>query len=115
MKKKFFGFLVLASFLLLFNTASYASDTGGKSTEDLTVEVLESAWKKFELISYGIGETDPVISIGMDKTKSETKLREYLHENLSDEVKEKYKIEIFKEDVHVLEKEHQEYLKSINE
>ena len=69
--------------MLLFNTASYASDTGGKSTEDLTVEVLESAWKKFELISYGIGETDPVISIGMDKTKSETKLREYLHENIS--------------------------------
>lgn len=109
MKKKFIGFLVLASLLLMFNTASYASDTDEKSTA-LTVEVLESAWGKFELNSYGIGETDPVISIGMDKTKSETKLREYLNENLPEDVKEKYKIEVIKEDSKVLEKEHQKFL-----
>ena len=110
MKKKFIGFLFLASFLLMFNTASYASNTDEKSTEDLTVEVLESAWKKFELFSYGIGETDPVIWIGMDKTKSETKLREYLDDNLSEDVKEKYKIEVIKDASKAWEKEHQKYL-----
>ncbi|MCY8497770.1 hypothetical protein P8917_09975 [Bacillus atrophaeus] len=111
MKKKFIGFFVLASFLLIFNTASYASDTDEKSTEDLTAEVLEMAWDEFGLFSFGIGQTDPAITIGMDQTKSEAKLREYLNDNLSEEAKKKYeKIYIFKDDIDKLEKEHQEYL-----
>ncbi|MEX3914284.1 hypothetical protein AB4672_21160 [Bacillus paralicheniformis] len=111
MKKKFIGFLVLASFLLMFNTASYASDTDGKSTEDLTAEVLESAWDEFGLFSFQIGRTDPAITIGMDHNKSEAKLREYLDDNLSEDAKEKYKLYIFTdEDDPLFGNEHREYL-----
>ncbi|AOA54801.1 Prophage-derived-like putative protein YozM [Bacillus subtilis] len=78
------------------------------------VEVLESAWDEFGLFSFEIGITDPAITIGMDQTKSEAKLREYLKDNLSREAKEKYKIYIFKDDIVKLEKEHQEYLQENN-
>lgn len=77
-------------------------------------EVLESAWDEFGLFSFEIGITDPAITIGMDQTKSEAKLREYLKDNLSREAKEKYKIYIFKDDIVKLEKEHQEYLQENN-
>nr|CAF1822744.1 hypothetical protein NRS6085_04185 [Bacillus subtilis] len=77
-------------------------------------EVLESAWDEFGLFSFQIGITDPAITIGMDQTKSETKLREYLEHNLSREAKEKYKIYIFKDDIEKLEKEHREYLNANN-
>lgn len=77
-------------------------------------EVLKSAWDEFGLFSFQIGITDPAITIGMDQTKSEAKLREYLKDNLSREAKEKYKIYIFKDDIDKLEKEHQEYLQENN-
>ncbi|KRT87107.1 MULTISPECIES: hypothetical protein [Bacillus] len=101
MKKKLIGLLILTPFLLLFNTATHAVDSNHKTTE----EVLDSAWGKFGLVSYMIGETEPIISIGMDKTKSEEKLQEYLDQNLPPEAKEKYDIEIIKRDIDALEKE----------
>nr|WP_307894647.1 hypothetical protein [Bacillus swezeyi] len=67
-------------------------------------EVLDSAWDKFGLVSYMIGDTDPAISIGMDETKSEERLREYLDQNLPQEAKEKYDIEIIQGDIEALEK-----------
>ncbi|MBR7817943.1 MULTISPECIES: hypothetical protein [Bacillus] len=106
MKKRFIGFLVLASFLLMFNTASYATETEEKTT----AEVLESAWDEFGLFSFEIGQTDPVITIGMDQRKSDTKLREYLNDNLSEKSKKKYDVVIFKDDINKLKKEHQKYL-----
>ncbi|KAA6446929.1 hypothetical protein [Bacillus swezeyi] len=107
MKKKLTGILILVSFLLVFNTASFASNTDEKTT----AEVLESAWDEFGLFSFEIVKSDPkMISIGMDKTKSEAKLREYLNDNLPEESKKKYDIVIFKKDIHKLEKEHQKYL-----
>ncbi|MCY7854981.1 hypothetical protein MOB03_20330 [Bacillus spizizenii] len=111
MKKKFIGFLVLASFLLMFNTASYASETDEKSPEDSTAEVLENAWDEFGLFSFEIGRTDPAITIGMDHTKSEAQLREYLNNNLSEDAKEKYKLYIFTDkDDHLFGDEHRKYL-----
>lgn len=85
-----------------------------ESNKKTPVEVLESAWDEFGLFSFEIGITDPAITIGMDQTKSEAKLREYLKDNLSREAKEKYKIYIFKDDIVKLEKEHQEYLQENN-
>ncbi len=85
-----------------------------ESNKKTPVEFLESAWDEFGLFSFEIGITDPAITIGMDQTKSEAKLREYLKDNLSREAKEKYKIYIFKDDTDKLEKEHQEYLKENN-
>ncbi|AEB62826.1 SP beta phage protein [Bacillus amyloliquefaciens XH7] len=48
----------------------------------------------------------------MDKTKSEEELRRYLNDNLSDEDKEKYEVKIIKEDINVLERQHEKYLES---
>ncbi|MEC1649458.1 hypothetical protein P9D74_00485 [Bacillus vallismortis] len=71
-----------------------------ESNKKAPEEVLESAWDEFGLFSFQIGITNPVITIGMDQTKSEAKLREYLEHNLSIEAKEKYyKIYIFKDDI----------------
>lgn len=74
------------------------------------MEVIDSIRDEFGLFSVQIGQTDPAITIGMDQTKSEAKLRAYLKDNLSREAKEKYKIYIFKDNIDKLEKEHQEYL-----
>lgn len=105
MKKKLIGFLILAALLLAFNstTTTHAVDSSSKTTQ----EVLESAWDKFGLFVYSVEESDSIISIGMDETKSEEKLRDYLEENLSEEVKIKYNIKIFTGNIGELEKEHQ--------
>lgn len=78
------------------------------------LEVIGRIRDEFGLFSVQIGQTDPAITIGMDHTKSEGKLREYLKENLSREAKEKYKIYIFKDDIVKLEKEHKKYLRENN-
>ncbi|MCY7757900.1 hypothetical protein [Bacillus inaquosorum] len=108
MKKRLIGFLVLVPALIM------SGITLIESNKKAPVEVLESAWDEFGLFSFQIGITDPAITIGMDQTKSEAKLREYLEHNLSREAKEKYKIYIFKDDIDKLEKEHQEYLQANN-
>ncbi|WP_069322638.1 hypothetical protein [Bacillus subtilis] len=108
MKKRLIGFLVLVPALIMWGITLI------ESNKKTPVEVLESAWEEFGLFSFEIGITDPAITIGMDQTKSEAKLREYLKDNLSREAKEKYKIYIFKDDTDKLEKEHQEYLKENN-
>ncbi|MBC8621177.1 hypothetical protein [Bacillus paralicheniformis] len=108
MNKKLIGVLLLAPFLFLFNTASHAVDSEQKTIED----VLNSAYDKFGFVSYITGsEEDPFISIGLDDTRSEEKLREYLDQNLTAEIKEKYKIEIIKRNVEELKKEVLEDLK----
>ncbi|XBO85857.1 hypothetical protein AAGG52_19825 [Bacillus licheniformis] len=93
MKKKRFGILFLVPFLLLFNTASQAADPNQKTIE----EVLLDAFDKFGLVSSVIGKTDPVISIGLDDTRSEEKLREYLDENLPPDAKRNTKLKLLKE------------------
>lgn len=111
MKKKLIAILILASLLLTFNTFntnSHAVDSTSKSIP----EVLDSAWDEFGLFSYGVEETDLIISIGMDETKSEIQLREYLNENLSEQAQKKYNIKIFKGNIEALEKEHQEALEA---
>ncbi len=88
MKKKLIGVLIIVCFSVFMYSVVKPLFKNEKSTE----EVLESAWDEFGLFSFGIGETDAVISIGMDKTKSEDELRRYLNANLSEETKEKYKV-----------------------
>ncbi|KXZ13443.1 hypothetical protein P4T89_05885 [Bacillus nakamurai] len=107
MKKKLIGGLIIVCSVLMYSVVIHPFKNQ-KSTE----EVLESAWDEFGLFSFGVGETDPVISIGMDKTKSEEELRRYLNDNLSEETKEKYKVKIIKKDINVLERQHEKYLES---
>ncbi|ASB61174.1 hypothetical protein SC22_11475 [Bacillus sp. A053] len=108
MKKRLTGFLVLVPvFIMLGITLTEANKKS-------PLEVIDSIRDEFGLFSVQIGQTDPAITIGMDQTKSEAKLREYLEHNLSREAKEKYKIYIFKDDIEKLEKEHREYLNANN-
>lgn len=48
---------------------------------------MESACNEFGLFSFGIGDTDPVISIGMNKQKVRKDIGIILGENLSKEAK----------------------------
>ncbi|MFD5708657.1 hypothetical protein ACFWGV_21295, partial [Bacillus subtilis] len=77
MKKRLIGFLILVPILII------SGITLIEANKKTPVEVLESAWDEFGLFSFEIGITDPAITIGMDQTKSEAKLREYLKDNLS--------------------------------
>ncbi|MCY7752785.1 hypothetical protein [Bacillus haynesii] len=101
MKKRLFGILLLAPVLLLLNTASQVVDSNLKTT----VQVLSNAYDNFGLVSFMIGETEPVISIGLDDTRSEEKLREYLEKSLPPDIKETYEIDIFKRNVEEMKKE----------
>lgn len=60
--------------------------------------VLENAWDKFDLNSFQIGKTEPIISIRLNESKNkkenEKKLLEYLDKKLSREDKEHYQIEM---------------------
>lgn len=108
MKKKLIGFLMLAALLLAFNstTTTHAVDSSSKTIPD----VLDSAWDQFGLYVYSVEESDSIISIGMDETKSKEKLKEYLEKNLPEEAKIKYNIKIFKGNIVELEKEHKKSL-----
>ncbi|WP_411801208.1 hypothetical protein [Bacillus atrophaeus] len=68
MNKKLIGISILVSSLLMYNTDSHVVNSNQRPPD----EVLDTAWVKFGLYSYGIGKTYPVNSIGMDKTKSKT-------------------------------------------
>ncbi|MGX4766180.1 hypothetical protein ACWH4V_10435 [Bacillus mojavensis] len=108
MKKRLIGFLILVPVLIM------SGITLTEANKKSPLEVIDSIRDEFGLFSVQIGQTDPAITIGMDQTKSEVKLREYLKDNLSREAKEKYKIYIFKDDIDKLEKEHREYLQTNN-
>lgn len=68
-----------------------------KSQSYDTRTVLENAWDKYDLNSFQIGKTDPLISIRLNESKNkkenEKKLLEYLDKELSKEDKEHYQIE----------------------
>ncbi|KIN53143.1 hypothetical protein [Bacillus subtilis] len=108
MKKRLIGFLMLVPVLIM------SGITLTEANKKSPLEVIDSIRDEFGLFSVQIGQTDPAITIGMDQTKSEAKLREYLEHNLSREAKEKYKIYIFKDNIDKLKKEHQKYLRENN-
>ncbi|MCP1161270.1 hypothetical protein [Bacillus infantis] len=110
MKKFISGLMVGVLADLIVNVFLNKDDVTVSDSKEARAEriasVLEDAWDEFGLFSFGIGDTDPVISIGMDKTKSEEELREYLKENIENYDLIYYEIEIFKKDIKELEKEH---------
>ena len=62
-----------------------------------TPSVLDSAWEKFGLSSYSIGDTDLIISIVIKDIKNKQELRQYLEANLSQSDLNHYTIEISEE------------------
>lgn len=59
-----------------------------------TGAVLDEAWDKFGLESFYVGVTNPVLYIKIDENTSETELRTYLEQNLSQSYLEYYTIDI---------------------
>jgi hypothetical protein len=110
MKKSISVLIIAVVTLLIFdvyiNKDEVTTNNDGEVRADRIASVLDDAWDEYGLFSFGIGDTDPVISIGMDETKNEQELREYLEENISKSDLSHYTIEIFKKDIEELEKEH---------
>ncbi|MBD8071588.1 hypothetical protein [Bacillus sp. PS06] len=109
MKKFISGLIVGAVAVLIFVSLNKDDVTVNDSKEaraERIASVLEDGWDEFGLFSFGIGDTDPVISIGMDETKSEQELRDYLKENIDKYDLIHYDIEIFQKNIQELEKEH---------
>ncbi|MFD2444049.1 hypothetical protein ACFSO7_08625 [Bacillus sp. CGMCC 1.16607] len=110
MKKFISGLMVGVVAVLVVNVFLNKDDvTVSNSKEaraDRIASVLRNAWDEFGLFSFNIGDTDPLIWIGMDETKSEQELRDYLEENIDTYDLIYYNIEIFKKNIQELEKEH---------
>ena len=113
MKKFISVLLMVIVVVLIVNVFPNKDDvTPGDDKEarnDRVVAVLQTAWDKFGLFSYGIEGVDmegviPTIWIGMDETKSELELRGFLEESIDKTDLRHYDIEVFKKDIRELEK-----------
>lgn len=91
--KKALASLILFSLILVLYFNNYSRDE--KLSAKSTNEVLENAWVKFDLLGYGVVETDQIISIDISVTESESEVREYLNKNLPEEALRKYNIKTF--------------------
>ena len=115
MKKVISILMVVVVAVLIFNVSPNENDVTAsddrEARNERVVAVLQTAWDEFGLFSFGIEGDDmdgviPTIWIGMDETKSEQELREYLKENIDKYDLIYYDIEVFKKDIQGLEKEH---------
>lgn len=110
MKKFISGLVVGIVAVLVVNISLNKDDVtvidDKEARVDRIVSVLNSGWDKFGLIGFGIGDTDPTITIQMDNSKSEQELREYLQKNIEKHDLIYYDIEVLKMDIQELEKEH---------
>ncbi|WP_419394181.1 hypothetical protein [Cytobacillus praedii] len=109
--KKLISVLVIAVvgvliFIIHPNKEDVTASDDKEARTNRIASVLESAWDKFGLFSFQIGDTDPTIWIGMDETKSEQDLRDYLKENIDKYDLIYYNVEVFKKNKQELEKEH---------
>ncbi|WP_438311622.1 hypothetical protein [Sporosarcina sp. FA9] len=57
--------------------------------------VMESLWVKYEVQSFAIGDTDPVISIDVYDKNDIPEVKKYLKSKLSKDDLEHYEIKIF--------------------
>ncbi|WP_077212450.1 hypothetical protein [Bacillus dakarensis] len=110
MKKFISGLIVGAIVVSMINIFINKDDVTVSDSKEARVDriasVLQDAWDEFGLFSFEIGDTDPTIWIGMDETKNEQELREYLKGNIDKYDLIHYNIEILKKDIQELEKEH---------
>ncbi|WP_102272180.1 hypothetical protein [Cytobacillus massiliigabonensis] len=109
--KKLISVLVIAVigaliFIIHPNKEDVTASNDKEARANRIASVLESAWDKFGLFSFQIGDTDPTIWIGMDETKSEQELRDYLNENIDKYDLIYYNVEVFKKSQQELEIEH---------
>lgn len=110
MKKFISGLIVGVVAIMVVNVSFNKDDVNVNDSKEARVDriesVLNSAWDKFGLIGFGIGDTNPTITVQMDESKSEQELRGYLQENIDKYDLIHYDIEVFKMDIEEMEKEH---------
>ncbi|MEI5906979.1 hypothetical protein WAK64_07905 [Bacillus spongiae] len=90
---------------MMINKEDATASDSKEARSDRIAAVLEDAREEYGLFSFGIGGTDPIISIGMDKSKSEQEFRDYLEKNIAVSDLVHYKIEVFKKSIRELEME----------
>ncbi|MGE8081983.1 hypothetical protein [Peribacillus loiseleuriae] len=115
MKKFISVLMIVVVVVLIFTVYINKNDVytnKGEARADRIASVLHTAWDGFGLFSFQLGETDPTIWIGMDETKSELELREYLEENIDKSDLSHYNIKVFKKNIQELETEHLLYLQN---
>lgn len=61
-----------------------------------SLEGLTSAYEKFNMYSFAIGQTDPIISIVINDNENEIELQKYLKKNIKKSELKNYDIEIHK-------------------
>lgn len=87
----------LFSLTIVITMLSYIVYTGIKEGQPYsTSSVLDSAYERFKLSSFQIGDTDPKIWIEIQNNTSEQEVRKYLKKNLSKSDLNHYQIEISK-------------------
>lgn len=60
------------------------------------MEALELADNKFEMYSYGVGDSEPIISIVLDDKEDENELKKFLKKNIKKSGLNNYSVEIYK-------------------
>ncbi|NYF26117.1 hypothetical protein [Sporosarcina sp. JAI121] len=88
--KRKFGALILTS-VIVVSVVFWYTQQKLYSTE----QVMNSLWDKYEVQSYQIGDTDPVISIDVYEKNDIPEVEKYLKAKLSKDDLEHYEIEVF--------------------
>jgi hypothetical protein len=110
MKKSIFVIIISAAILIIFdlsfNREEVSTKDDAEARSELIGEVLNSAWDQFELFSFSVGGTDPVIWIQMDENSSKQEFLAYLEKNISEKDLSHYTIKILKRSLQEVETEH---------
>ncbi|MED0971271.1 hypothetical protein [Bacillus paramycoides] len=97
MKKLSFVLVVLLTCILVFNVYASEVDTTKSATElreERIATAIENVWDKYDLASFQIGITDPIIWIGTEKMDYKKEWLTYLEKNVINSDLEHYNIEI---------------------
>ncbi|MFJ7953631.1 hypothetical protein ACIQZG_19185 [Lysinibacillus sp. NPDC096418] len=105
-------FIIIVVVVLVINIDIDKNDSFSSNNDDddekqggRIASVLDNVWDEFGLFSFQIGDTDPIIWIVMDETKSEVQLKKYLEENVNKTDLSHYNIEITKRSLQEVETE----------
>ncbi|PGM60075.1 hypothetical protein CN947_19140 [Bacillus cereus] len=94
MKKLSFVLVVLLTCILVFNVYASEADTTKELREERIATAIENVWDKYDLASFQIGITDPIIWIETEKMDYKKEWLTYLKKNVSNSDLEHYNIEI---------------------
>lgn len=102
MKKFSLTLVTMITCVLLFSFSNTNKADTIKTDREIREEhiatTLENAWDKYDLSSFQIGITDPMIWIEVEKIEHKKEIIEYLEKNVSKSDLNHYKIDIREKD-----------------